>query len=660
MGELLNSTPSYSAGNGWRYAADRGSAYRVLCGGEVRDSAAFPAGSVLTFQLCFFRPQDADGETGFPDAVKLYIGDGSRPILAVPALRRDGTDPGLSGDPRPHAVFSADVPAEGFCPEGRGLFRYHWEADTPTGRLFTAENDGRFFLADRFCNEIQLMVYRRDYDPPEWLKNGVFYQIFVDRFFKSGRSGRREDAKYNDDWDGGIPEYPSSAGKPFPNNTHFGGDLYGIVEKLDDLKELGATCLYLSPIGEAFSNHKYDTGDYLRVDPSFGGDDAFRLLCEEAHRRNIAILLDGVFNHVGDDSVYFNRRGRYDSIGAYQSPDSPYASWFSFGKTRDEYDSWWGMKNLPKTVKNESFVSFICGKVIPKYMEMGADGYRLDVVDELDRNFVERICASVKEKKKDAAVIGEVWEDASCKEAYGERKEYFQGAQLDGVMNYPFRNGLIRFLKEKDPELLRRVSETLVRHYPPECLAYCMNFLGTHDTERILTVLGGDPDDGIPNEVLAEKRMTEEQRSEALVLLKNGYALLAALPGVPCIYYGDERGMEGYHDPFNRRPYPWKHPEPELTGWISRVNRVRKSERVFSAEGFRVLECKFGFFAFERRSQPAGDRLIAVCNLTGHEERISVPEGAEELLTGCVCGQETLIPGMTSAYYLIRGEKNND
>ena len=650
MGELLNSTPSGASRDGWRTSADRRSAFRILSDGAPRDSLTFRAGSRLTFEIRFPFP---DGERdGFaPESALLHLCGGNGEILSAPgellALPEEGT------------VFRTEVGTESFAPGGRGLFLFHWEIRVPGGVLFTAENDGRLYLADRFCGGMQLTVYDRAYDAPEWLDNGVFYQIFVDRFRKSGKSARKENARYNDDWEYGVPEYPSANGQPFLNNTHFGGDLYGVVEKLDFLKELGVTCLYLSPIGEAFSNHKYDTGDYLRVDPSFGGDEAFSLLCREAHVRGMRVLLDGVFNHVGDDSVYFNRNGTYGPGGAYRSDDSPYSSWFSFGKDKETYDCWWGMKNLPKTVKNESFVSFICDRVIPRYMEAGADGYRLDVVDELDGGFVERICASVKAKKKDAAVIGEVWEDASCKEAYGEKKAYFQGAQLDGVMNYPFRNGLIRFLKEKDPELLRRVTDTLVRHYPPECLAYCMNFLGTHDTERILTVLGGDPDRGEPNGALAHKRMTEEQRLEAIDLLRIGYALLAALPGIPCIYYGDEAGLEGYHDPFNRRPYPWSRPEKGLTGWFSLVNRIRSAEPLFSGDRFRVLESKYGFFAFERRKSGSEGALTVACNLTGHAERVSIPAGTEELLTGTVCGEETLVPPGTTVYYLQKGEKQS-
>lgn len=652
MGELLNSTPANTAKDGWRFAADRKSAFRVLLEGRATDTMAFPGGSALQFELCFRGDDAGHPEETASAAVKLYIGDGSRATVTVSAPLSEPTYGNAFAD---GSVYRAEIRTDSFAPGGRGLFYFHFEADFGGLRLFTAENDGRFYLADRFCNEWQLMVYTRAYAAPDWLRNGVFYQVFVDRFAKSGKSVRKPNAVYNDDWDNGVPEYPAAPGKPFPNNTHFGGDLYGIVDKLDYLEKLGATCLYLSPIGEAFSNHKYDTGDYLRVDPSFGGDDAFRLLCDKAHARGMHVILDGVFNHVGDDSIYFNRQGTYDSVGAWQSPDSPYASWFSFGKTRDQYDCWWGVKNLPKTVKTESFVSFICDQVIPHYMAMGADGYRLDVVDELDAPFVERICAAVKRAKPDGVVIGEVWEDASCKEAYGERKSYFQGLQLDGVMNYPFRNGLLRFLTLKEPDLLRSVTETLVRHYPPDCLAFGMNFLGTHDTERILTVLGGEPDEGMTNDERAQRHLSPEDRAEAISLLKCGYALLAALPGVPCIYYGDEAGLEGYRDPFNRRPFPWRNPDRLLTDWFAHVNRVRKAEILFSSDRFRVLECKYGFFAFER-TDGSGCVLTVACNLTGHAERVSLPSGGDtnELLTGLPCGNETEVPSMTTVYYLTK------
>ena len=578
-------------------------------------------------------------------ALRFYLGNDERVLL-----REDAPFSRMEGEFRIHAFRfrGRDVALA-----GSGLFFFHFEADLPEGRRYTAFDGERLSLAHQFAGELQLTVYRPAYASPDWLSGGVFYQIFLDRFRRSGKASRRRDAVYCDDWENGIPEYPPVAGQEYPNNTHFGGDLYGVAEQLPYLKELGVTVLYLSPVASAFSNHKYDTGDYLAVDPSFGGEEALRELFDRAHAMGMRVILDGVFNHVGDDSRYFNRFGKYPSLGACQSKDSPYYPWFHFTSYPDAYECWWGIKNLPRTVKCESFRSFICGEVIPKYLHMGADGFRLDVADELDSGFLEEIVASVKREKPDAAVIGEVWEDASNKVSYGERRRYFHGAQLDGVMNYPFRNGMLAFLQEGDASLLREVTSTLFRHYPPKALLHTMNSIGTHDTPRILTLLGGDDGEGVPNDVLARRRMTPEQRTQAIRLLQCGYPLLAALPGVPCIYYGDEAGMEGYGDPFNRRPFPWHAPEPALFRTFRAANRARASEPLFAAEGFELLDSPASTFAFRRFD--GEHSLIVVSNRsnTAVPWQFGGEAKAIELLSGrTVCG-EAVVPPLTTCYFKV-------
>ncbi len=579
--------------------------------------------------------EEAELRFGMPDASRawFYLGNDEKVLLQreAPFLRKEGE---LS-------VFSVTVDTREIAPEGDGLFFFHFEAETPAGRRYTVCDRSHIALSDRFTNEFQLTVYKNEYPAPDWLTRGVFYHIFVDRFCKSGRSMRRTDAIYNEDWENGTPEYPPVNGQAFPNNTHFGGDLYGVADKLSYLKDLGVTVIYLSPIADAYSNHKYDTGDYLTVDPTFGGEKALSELVEKAHSMGIRIILDGVFNHVGDDSVYFNRYGKYQGLGAYQSEDSPYYPWFTFGKTRDDYESWWGIKNLPKPKKCKEFRSFICEKVIPKYMALGIDGYRLDVVDELESDFLDEIVSAVKRAKPDAAIIGEVWEDASNKIAYDQRKRYFRGKQLSGVMNYPFRNGLIHFLKYGDASLLREVTETLHQHYPPKALLHTMNSIGTHDTERILTVLGGEGDFGEPNEVLAVRRMTKKQREKAVNALICGYTLLACLPGVPCIYYGDEAGMEGYHDPFNRRPFPWHAIDGKLYGAFRAVNRLRGREKLFGAEGFAVLDTPEGIFAFTRFDETGSMTVVSNASQSAYLHACKAP--VTDLMTGETLSGEILV-----------------
>ena len=259
-------------------------------------------------------------------------------------------------------------------------------------------------------------VTDEQYPAPAFLDNGIIYQIFVDRFYSFGTVPAREDAVYLN-WDD-TPEYKRNEKGELKNNTFFGGTLWGVAEKLDYIASLGAGSIYLSPICKAYSNHKYDTDDYLTVDEGFGGDEALKHLINAAEKRGIKIILDGVFNHVGEHSIYFT--------SALNDPSSPYKEWFSFSNYPHEYDCWWGCRNLPKTVKCHSFRSFICDQVIPKYMEMGVGGFRLDVVDEYSNEFTHEICAAVKKSNPRACIIGEVWEDASTKVAYDEAKDIFR------------------------------------------------------------------------------------------------------------------------------------------------------------------------------------------------------------------------------------------
>lgn len=442
-------------------------------------------------------------------------------------------------------------------------------------------------------------VTDEQYPAPSFLDNGIIYQVFVDRFARGGNVPVREDAVYCD-WDD-TPEYKRNEKGELKNNTLFGGTLWGVAEKLDYIAALGAGSIYLSPICKAYSNHKYDTDDYLTVDPSFGGDEALQHLINEAEKRGIKIILDGVFNHVGEHSVYFT--------SAVSDPASPYRDWFSFSRYPDEYDCWWGCRNLPKTVKNPSFRRFICNSVIPKYMEMGIGGFRLDVVDEYSNEFTHEICAAVKRADERACIIGEVWEDASTKVAYGESKDYFQGHSLDSVTNYPFRDGIIRFFRYGDISALSGALAYQLNHYPKSKLLRLMNTLGTHDTPRIITALAGDERDMSASEA-AVYRMTDEEYSLGVQRLCAAYALLVSLPGTPCLYYGDEAGMQGKSDPFNRYPYPWGKEDKNILSFFKKSGMLRKENPVISRGDTEILYSENGVFAFERTF--AGKKITVV------------------------------------------------
>ena len=483
----------------------------------------------------------------------------------------------------------------------KGLYYYHYELTDNCGNSVVFAGDKPTDL-EKDGWERQLLLYDEKFKTPDFLKQGMIYHIFVDRFKRSGKCKVRDGAVFNPDFETGIPEYPEYRGAELKNNEFFGGDLYGVAEKLDYIKSLGATTVYLSPIFDSPSNHKYDTSDYMKVDEAFGGDEALEYLISECKKRGMYLILDGVFNHTGADSVYFDIYSKYGK-GAYSCDNSPYADWYSFGESKDKYECWWNIKILPKVnCDAASYREFIFGEngVVRKYMRMGIDGFRLDVADELSDSFLETMRSTVREENPDGIVLGEVWEDASNKIAYSKRRYYFAGKQLDSVMNYPLREGIIAFIKEGDFEALRFAAECVYRHYPKCVCDTLMNFLGTHDTERILTVLAGRSPDGLSNKEIAQLRMTPEEREKGLRMLRCAFAICALMYGVPSVFYGDEAGVEGYHDPFCRKPFPWGREDKQTQEFFAKLGALRNSEKLFAEGLFRVVYAYENAFVFER------------------------------------------------------------
>ena len=487
---------------------------------------------------------------------------------------------------------------------GVGLYYYKYEINSTKNAFYGDGNAiGELSQIEGDCGMIQLLVYCETSNCAKWMHGGIMYHIFVDRFNKSGRCKPKKNVIMNNDWYGGIPQYADVPGGYVENNMFFGGDLYGIIEKLDYIKSLGVTCLYLSPIFDAYSNHKYDTGDYMSVDSMFGSEEALEELISEAKKRDIHIIFDGVFNHTGADSIYFNKFGNYSSLGAYQSKASQYYEWYNFRSFPDDYECWWDVKILPRVNSNsQSYQQYILGEggVVDKWMKKGIDGFRLDVADELSDEFLKTLNSRVKSVNPNGIVYGEVWEDASNKIAYGNRKKYFLGNELDSVMNYPLREAIIRYIKYGDSDFFYDTCKMLYSHYPKHNADLLMNLLGTHDTERILTVLGGESSEGYTNEQLSTKKMTKAERKKAINLLKLAYTIVSTVPGVPCIYYGDEAGMEGYHDPFNRLPYPWGKEDTELLNYYKKINCIRSHERVYKDGFFEIIKCSLDILAFVR------------------------------------------------------------
>ncbi len=463
-------------------------------------------------------------------------------------------------------------------------------------------------------NYFQLTVFCKDYSVPKWIYGGVIYQIFPDRFFCYHKNKTIDNGRYIHTSTEELPVFsPDKDGKVL-NNDFFGGDLKGIEDKLPYIKSLGISIIYLNPIFEAYSNHRYDTGNFMKIDPLLGTEEDFKSLIDSAEKVGIKIILDGVFNHVGDDSIYFNKYDNYKGIGAYQNKNSPYYEWFKFVEYPKKYDSWWGVKTLPATDKNNSnYLNYITGEngVIEHYTKMGIGGWRLDVVDELPENFSENIRNAVKTTNLDAVIIGEVWEDASNKVAYGVRRKYFQGKELDSVMNYPLKNAIIDFVKSGNSNNLSFVIKEQIDHYPTFVLHALMNILSTHDTYRLISALSDNDVSNLSKEQMSKIKISGEELVKAKNRLKMASLIQYTVYGVPSLYYGDEIGMQGYSDPLNRCFYAWGKEDEEILSWYKFLGELRQKYSVFKDGEFKEIFSKNGAFIYKRYDK-SQEILIAV------------------------------------------------
>ncbi len=485
-------------------------------------------------------------------------------------------------------------------------------------------------------------------------KPEILYHIFVDRFAKSGKSPQKPGPR----WDEEIPEYPPYPGAPLRNDFFYGGDLYGIAEKLDRLSSLGVSLIYLSPIFESPSNHKYDTADYEKIDEGFGGEDALRELIAAAKARGMRIILDGVFNHTGADSRYFDRYGRYEEPGAYQSKNSRYFSWYDFQHYPDRYACWWNIEILPRIRTGcVDFENYIAGEggVIDRYTKMGIGGMRLDVVDELRDSFIRRIRQALLRDGEERLLFGEVWEDGSNKIAYGERKRYYLGGELDGVMNYPLRRGILSYLRDGETDALLTALEDIQANAPKPIRDRQMNLLGTHDTERVLTALAGELPDGKSADERCAARMSDEEYRTGKRMLCAAFTLLATLPGIPAIYYGDEAGMQGYADPFNRRTYPWGKEDEEILSHYETVGRIRRSHSVYGDGRFRLLFCDRDLLIFTRENE--NDTLLTALNRSKKKRELRLSSPGRDLFSGRRAKRHLLSP---MSAILLRVHPNDD
>lgn len=462
----------------------------------------------------------------------------------------------------------------------------------------------------------QITVYDRAYTVPSWMHDGVMYQIFVDRFCDGGAPllDKKPGLVTHASWDEKPNEYSNAPLGSNLGHDFFGGNLAGVIQKLPYLRKLGVTVLYLNPIFDAQSNHKYDTGDYTHVDPTFGTNEDFVRLCRAARANGIRVMLDGVFSHTGDNSVYFNRYGLYDSVGAYQSKDSPYASWYRFHDYPEEYDCWWGVKTLPEVDENcrsyRDFIIYNEDSVVAQWIARGASGWRLDVADELPDDFICELRARVKLENPEAAVLGEVWEDASNKVAYGQLRSYALGRSLDSVMNYPLRTALLNFFTGRGTARdFARTVNSLHENYPPQMFYALMNLIGSHDRARALNALSGLSGEDAPKETWRVLELDGPHYRMARQRLMALFALVCALPGMPTIYYGDEAGMQGAGDPYNRGTYPWGHEDQELIAFYARTIARRRAEPLWRRGALALLAPHPDVLLVVRRVENGRDAL---------------------------------------------------
>lgn len=535
-----------------------------------------------------------------------------------------------------------------------GLYFYHFEYTTPWGKTAIRKNSGSCGLLSGGKNDFQLTVFEKDFQTPKWLKGNIIYQIFPDRFYCSGAEKENvpSDRVLRSDWGGEPCWRPNECGKVL-NNDYFSGDLEGIKEKLPYLKSLGVGCIYLNPIFEAQSNHRYDTSDYEKVDSVLGTEDSLKELCAEAEKLGISIILDGVFSHTGDDSRYFNRRGRYDTVGAYQSEKSPFFSWYTFRSWPYDYKCWWNFETLPEVnEENESFINFITGEngVARRWLKAGVRGWRLDVADELPDKFLDEFRKAVKSEKSDALILGEVWEDASNKCSYSQRRRYLQGAQLDSVMNYPFSEAILSFIRSGIVEGFSEKILTVLENYPKCVVDVLMNHIGTHDTMRAITALAGESCEGRDRLWQSERALSFEQYERGVRLLKIAAAIQYTLPGVPSLYYGDEAGMQGYKDPFNRVCYPWGSENQDLLSYYKKLGEIRKECHCLKEGTFFTVSEMLSCLAFTRQDKT--DRIFVVVNRNEQEIDYYLPEewkNAQSLLGEKVRNGSVHLPALSAA-----------
>ena len=566
-----------------------------------------PFGAVKTGTLISFRLRISDHIKSLKCYIAMWKQDEKLPDIEMEKERVED-----NGDTIYVAKFKT--------PSEPAVFWYHFVLESFDEKYFYSNNElqsgGEGQLVDNSPISYQLTVYKDD-KTPNWFKEGIAYQIFPDRFYRGSdyeerkaNTLKRAEGKdlgkvFVEDWYK-TPRYDRTGSGDINNYDFFGGTLKGIEEKIPYLKSLGISLIYLNPIFEARSNHRYDTRNYKKIDSLLGDDDSFNSLVKAAKKAGIGIILDGVFSHQGADSIYFNKYNNYDEVGAYNSQESKYYDWYTFDVWPDKYKCWWGVTDLPNAKEmNKTYLNFICkdnDSVIKHWMKQGIVGFRLDVADELPDEFIVEIRNAMDRVNKDNILIGEVWEDATNKKSYDKNRKYFINSSLKSVMNYPFMEIAVSFMKGNTSAYqLQEFFYKQLENYPSEYFYCNLNLLDSHDRVRILTELSDSRDVNMIDDnekynhgIDKDKYLLAVSRLKALTVLQY------TVPGLPMIYYGDEVGLYGYNDPYNRKTYPWGNEDKALLAHYEVIGKMRTESETIRKGDFKPLYSGQHTFVFER------------------------------------------------------------
>lgn len=485
---------------------------------------------------------------------------------------------------------------------------------------------------------MQFTVTDNTFLVPEWAKGAIMFHIMVDRFARDEsvpvfEMPRRTIHKnWND-----IPDWMPNEKGEITNTDFFCGNLKGITNHLKYIKKLGVKIVYLSPICRSQSNHRYDTADYLSIDPYLGSAEDMKNLCQRAHALGMKVIIDTVFNHTGDDSIYFNRLSTFPEKGAISGRDSKYFEWYKRDRF-NHFQYWWGFGNLPVCNPDckewQNFLFGDGGVIDTWFTKWGIDGLRLDVADELPDYFLTMLANCAKHYKKDAFILGEVWENAIRKN--DGNRNYLLGTSLSSVMNYPFTNAILKYVRFRDTYCLRNNINEICADYPREALLSTMNSLSTHDIPRAITTLVGNgflhngyewtwdiggKDRNWQN--ANDAAFSRADYKKGRELLKAALSILYFLPGNPCIFYGDDVGLYGYKDPWNRKTYPWGRRDKKLMRFYRILGKIHNSLPLSNAN-FRFITVTNDIVMYERTWKDK--RILVSVNITGQTQAILVPE----------------------------------